>query len=760
MRVELLMCLSRELQFSTARPRSAALALEAVDVARRLGDPATLSRAISHSFGNSADSDKMGLEEMEERLGLANEAVELAEQAGDRFIAMTSRISRMVALLALGDISAMDRDIETFTRLAEELREPSWLWAAATFPAGRALLDGRMEDAERLAHAALAAGQRTEQTNATEFFGAQIFAIRREQARIAEMEPLVRGLMQQFPAIPAWRTAIALLLADLGREKEAREEFEILAADDFAVLPRDAQWPVAVALLAEVCGFLGDSERAAQLYEHLRPLEHICIVVGVATDCYGPTSRPMGRLAATMGRWDDAERHFEDALERSTKMGSGRWTTRTQLQYAQMLAARDGPGDRQKALGLLAQALETAPRMGLIKDMNDCLALKLQIQGISSSDINTSIDAVAREVLEANPDLRPQAAPDGTVTIMFSDIEGSTAMADRLGDKRFMDVLREHNAIIREQVKAHGGFEVKSEGDGFMVAFQSAGKALACASAIQKALVARNDSAAEPVKVRMGLHAGEVIKEGEDFFGRNVIMAARVASQANGGEILTSGVVKALLSGSDVSWGDSRTVALKGLSGEHEIWAVEWSGVNCASCGNNNPPPGPTHPPPPTPKPAPALPASFAGGRYAVKGFLGEGGRKRVYLAHDTKLDRDVAVAVIKTEGLDAAGLSRVQREAQAMGRLGDHPNIVTIHDVGDDAGQPYIVSQYMSGGAVDGLGLPLPAERTLDIAKGVCRGLAHAHAQRHPPRPQARQRLARRRRHGQDRRLRAGRRA
>src|SRR2546428_828313 len=76
----------------------------------------------------------------------------------------------------------------------------------------------------------------------------------------------------------------------------------------------------------------------------------------------------------------------------------------------------------------------------------------------------------------------------------------------------------------------------------------------------------------------------------------------------------------------------------------------------------------------PTPSPSPALPASFADGRYAVKGFLGEGGRKRVYLAHDTKLDRDVAVAVIKTEGLDQAGLSRVKREAQAMGRLGDHP--------------------------------------------------------------------------------------
>jgi class 3 adenylate cyclase len=113
-----------------------------------------------------------------------------------------------------------------------------------------------------------------------------------------------------------------------------------------------------------------------------------------------------------------------------------------------------------------------------------------------------------------------------------------------------------------------------------MVAFQSAGKALTCASAIQKALVERNQSAEEPVRVRMGLHAGEVIKEGEDFFGRNVIMAARVASQANGGEILASAVLKTLLAGSDVTWGDKRTVGLKGLSGEHEIWAVMWQDNN------------------------------------------------------------------------------------------------------------------------------------------------------------------------------------
>src|SRR5207247_4462107 len=189
-----------------------------------------------------------------------------------------------------------------------------------------------------------------------------------------------------------------------------------------------------------------------------------------------------------------------------------------------------------------------------------------------------TIETVAREVLAVQPDLRPHAAPDGTVMIMFSDIGGSTEKTDRLGDKAWMEVLREHNAIVRQKLNAHGGFEVKSEGDGFMIAFRSAAKALECAEAIQTALAARNESAAEPVLVRIGLHAGEVIKEGQDFYGRNVIMAARVASQAQGGEILASSVLKALVEGSDVSWGERRTVRLEGLWGDLETWPGEGTG--------------------------------------------------------------------------------------------------------------------------------------------------------------------------------------
>jgi len=124
---------------------------------------------------------------------------------------------------------------------------------------------------------------------------------------------------------------------------------------------------------------------------------------------------------------------------------------------------------------------------------------------------------------------------------------------------------------------------------------------------------------------------------------------------------------------------------------------------------------------PPTP-PSPE-PTSFANGRYQVKKLLGEGGKKKVYLTHDTVLDRDVAFALIKTENLDEDARKRVTREAQAMAKLGDHPNIMTIHDMGDEKGQPFIVIPVMFGGNVEDLikkapENKLPIEQVISIAK------------------------------------------
>ncbi len=141
-----------------------------------------------------------------------------------------------------------------------------------------------------------------------------------------------------------------------------------------------------------------------------------------------------------------------------------------------------------------------------------------------------------------------------------------------------------------------------------------------------------------------------------------------------------------------------------------------------------------------TPQPAPSqvttpsVPTSFAGGRYQVKKFLGEGGKKKVYLAHDTALDRDVAFALIKTEKLDESTRTRIKREAQAMGKLGDHPNIVSIFDIGDHEGQPFIVIPFMAGGDVEKLiekapDHKMPLDKAIEISKSVCKGLEFAHA-------------------------------
>ncbi len=127
-------------------------------------------------------------------------------------------------------------------------------------------------------------------------------------------------------------------------------------------------------------------------------------------------------------------------------------------------------------------------------------------------------------------------------------------------------------------------------------------------------------------------------------------------------------------------------------------------------------------------------PTSFANGRYQVKRFLGEGGKKKVYLAHDTTLDRDVAFALIKLEGLDETSRARIQREAQAMGRLGSHAHIVTVFDLGEENGQPYMVTELMGGGDVEGVikdaqDHRLPLERAIKIAQETCRGMEFAHS-------------------------------
>ena len=493
LRARLLARLGREMYFGSLE-ENARLTQEGVEMARRVGD----SRALAETLWNRLWGGTSMLAGGEERLPLATEMVRLAEEANDRQMAITARWAVIASTIVLGDMAAADQLIDDLDRITEETRMPVFNWQVALLRGLQAMFSGTMEEAERAAQAALAMGQRATPDIAMQMFGAQNFAIRREQGRLAELESAIKGFAQMYPAVPSWRTALGFGYAELGMIEEARAELDALAKDDFAIFPRDGNWPIGMALLAETAAVVGDKERSAYLYDQLLPVGDKCILVGAAVDCYGPTHRLLGILATTLERWDDAERHFQDAMEMNARMKAGRFTGWTFHQYADMLLRRDREGDRTKALSLLQQALDIAERLGLTALLERSLKLKLKAQGVDLSDIGTSIDTVAREALAEKPDLKKHAAPDGTVTIMFSDIEGSTQLTERLGDKAWMEVLREHNAIVREPIKAHGGFEVKSEGDGFMIAFQSARKALDCAVVIQRALAARNQTAAEP----------------------------------------------------------------------------------------------------------------------------------------------------------------------------------------------------------------------------------------------------------------------
>jgi class 3 adenylate cyclase/pimeloyl-ACP methyl ester carboxylesterase len=171
----------------------------------------------------------------------------------------------------------------------------------------------------------------------------------------------------------------------------------------------------------------------------------------------------------------------------------------------------------------------------------------------------------------------PSRELGGLVTILFTDVEGSTALTQRLGDAKSREVLRSHERIVREALRAHGGAEVKAMGDGFMASFTSATRALECAVAMQKAFATHSDENPEmPIKVRVGLNAGEPIAEDEDLFGTAVIVAARIAAQAKGGEILVSNVVRELAAGKEFAFSDRGEVTLKGFTDPTHLYRVQW----------------------------------------------------------------------------------------------------------------------------------------------------------------------------------------
>jgi adenylate cyclase len=194
-------------------------------------------------------------------------------------------------------------------------------------------------------------------------------------------------------------------------------------------------------------------------------------------------------------------------------------------------------------------------------------------KGLSAA-MRNSIEVLADWAEVERPDLARMTV-DGHIVIAFSDIENSTALNEKIGDHAWVRVLDRHDRLVRKRVEEFGGQVVKNQGDGFMLAFRRPAGAVNCCLAIQRSLASTAWKPGTTIKVRIGVHMGTSVRRGDDLFGRNVAMAARVAAQAGGSEILVSEPIRDKLAGTDgFAFGDPREVELKGFPGMHNLYSV------------------------------------------------------------------------------------------------------------------------------------------------------------------------------------------
>jgi class 3 adenylate cyclase len=197
---------------------------------------------------------------------------------------------------------------------------------------------------------------------------------------------------------------------------------------------------------------------------------------------------------------------------------------------------------------------------------------------VTPEETSPSLAAIVAEVDPELPDCRDQTSPDGMMTIVFTDIEGSTAIMERLGEEDWIAMLRAHNRLVCQLVADRGGSVVKSQGDGFMLAFSSAGAALNCAAELQRAVARSNETQLErELRVRIGVHTGNMFELDGDFLGRSVVLAARITGRARGGEVLVSAASKQYTERlGRWDFGRPTLLSLKGLANAECVYSLDW----------------------------------------------------------------------------------------------------------------------------------------------------------------------------------------
>ena len=364
LRARVLGRLAVELYYGPSRERSEALGSEAVELARSLGDQQALTYALNARHVSLWRPDRL-----DERLVIARDMVALAERTGDLEGELQGRNWLVTDLFEAGEMELLDAAIDEYEQLANELRLRAYEWYAPLWRGAIAALRGELAAAEPKLREAVRIGTLAGDRN-VELADQVRLGIHAMHGDFAAMYrsfvPMAEPKIGSSPASLSFRCGVAFFAAGSGREAEARDHLEHIAAHGFDRLPFDVNWLETIGTLGEACAMLKDADRAARLYTLLLPYAgRLAVVAGRALASWGAVDRHLGVIATAMSRWEDAERHFEAALRENERLGFRPWLAWTRYQYAQMLSAPGSPGDRDRTGELLTGAAALASELAL-----------------------------------------------------------------------------------------------------------------------------------------------------------------------------------------------------------------------------------------------------------------------------------------------------------------------------------------------------------------------------------------------------------
>ena len=376
LRVRVLGRLAATLYFSEPEERRVAIARESVAMARRIGDAVALGQALYELHFALLEPDSLA-----ERLAVVEELGALSRSSNDGDLRARSVLTRVLSSLELGDRGALDAALAAQAQLAEELRHPDLAWQSRVWGAMRLLLAGRLDEADLRVHEALREGRRLQRELAPQWYAVQIYTLRREQGRLAELLPMLQRVTAAYPVIDTWSAALALLDAEAGRREEALRRARSLCPGGVARVRRDVNRVITLAVLAELAFELRDAETAAAVHDPLRRYAGRHVGIGMAVAGYGAVDRYLGLSAATLGRFEEAEAHFAAGIRADQAMGAAAFAAHGALDWASVGAARGAPADRQRALERVAEARRSGEQLGNARILQRAQDLESELRG-------------------------------------------------------------------------------------------------------------------------------------------------------------------------------------------------------------------------------------------------------------------------------------------------------------------------------------------------------------------------------------------